>query len=160
MIERGSATHLWLVSVLALTLTFLIALVTPLHARTNFWLRGPFYMAYLALFLAMMLPLGAWLARGYHRRRHSFLAMILLGCVTGYLAGLLAFLLHPLLLPDGFPLFVDALGLTTPEAVIATLQFPIRLLSWLYGGIMAILLVGLMRLGRMTDREECTDDGP
>ena len=158
IMESGSARHLWLVGALALTITFVIAVLTPLQARTNFWLRGPFYGAYLALFLALMLPSGALRARRYHKRRQTLPAMILLGSVAGYLAGLLAFLLHPLLLRDGRRLFLDSVRIETPKAAAAVVGFPLRLLSRLYGAIMAAVIVCLMRPWR--HRQEPPAEGP
>jgi hypothetical protein len=111
----------------------------------GFWLRGSFYTAYQVIFVGALLPFGALLAVRYHKRPRSLLAMVLWGAVLGYVAGLVALLLHPLAQPDGLQLFVESLRISAPEALIAILWFPIKLLSWLYGAMMGLFIPLFLR---------------
>jgi len=138
--------HAWMVSGLSLAVTYAIASLTPMNRWIGFWLRGSFYAAYQAILVAALLPCGAFLAACYHEQPRSLPAMTLWGGGLGYLAGLIAFLLHPLAQQDGVHLFVDSLRIGAPEALIAILWFPVRLLSWLYGAIAGLTIGLLLRM--------------
>jgi hypothetical protein len=102
------------------------------------------------MLMGALLPCGALLAVRHHKRSPSLLAMTLWGAAFGYPAGLIALILHPLILPDGLQLFVDSLRITAPEAVIAILWFPIKLLSWVYGAMMGLFIPLVSRaIGRL-----------
>ena len=130
----------WVASGFSLTISYAVASVTPMNDWIGFWLRGSFYTAYQAMFIGALLPCGALLAVRYHKRSLSHLAMILWGAAVGYPAGLIALLLHPLVQPDGGQLFVDSLRIAAPEAAIAILWFPVKLLSWAYGAMMGLFI--------------------
>ena len=135
----------WLVSGLAMTGCAVIAWVTPIHDRMEFWLRGPALPAYEGvLFVALFLS-GVWLIRRSHGRP-GFLGLLSWGTLLGYLAGLCALVLHPLLLSEGVRLFLDSLRLATPEAVTAFVWFPVRLLSWLLGAVTGLLIGIFLRI--------------
>jgi hypothetical protein len=136
----------WIVSGLSLAISYAIASLIPMNQWIGFWLRGSFYIAYQVMLLGALLPCGALLAIRYHRRSPSLLAMVLWGAVLGYPAGLAALLLHPLIQPDGVQLFVDSLRFGAPEALIATLWFPIKLLSWAYGAMLGLLIPAVSRV--------------
>jgi hypothetical protein len=135
----------WIVSALSLAVSYAIASLTPMNQWIGFWLRGSFYTAYQVMLLGVLLPCGALLAIHYHKRSPSLLAMTLWGAVLGYPAGLVALLLHPLPLPDGVQLFAESLRMRAPEAVVATLWFPIKLLSWAYGAMLGLLIPAVSR---------------
>jgi hypothetical protein len=139
----------WIVGSLALAVGYAIASLTPWNQWVGFWLRGSFstaYTAYQVLFVRALLPCGALLAVRYHRRQWSLVAMVLWDAAFGYLAGLFALLFHPLLQQDGVHLFVASLRITTPEAMVAIFWFPMRLLSRLFGVIMALLIPLVVRI--------------
>lgn len=136
----------WIVSGLSLAVSYAIAALTPMNQWVGFWLRGSFYTAYQVMLLGALLPCGALLAIHYHKRSPSLLAMTLWGAALGYPAGLVALLLHPLAQPDGVHLFVESLRIRAPEVVIATLWFPIKLLSWIYGAMLGLLIPAVSRV--------------
>ncbi|HET6673698.1 MAG TPA: hypothetical protein VFG71_00090 [Nitrospiraceae bacterium] len=136
----------WIVGGLALAISYAIASLTPLNQWIGFWLRGSFYTAYQVLFLGALWVWGALLAARYHKRSRSLAAMAMWGILFGYLAGLFALLFHPLLQQDGVHLFMESLRISTPEGAVAILWFPIRLLSWLYGAMLGLLIPLVVRI--------------
>ena len=135
----------WLVSGLAVLCSAVIASVTPIHHRIEFWLRGSALIAYQGLFLVGLFLAGTILARRF-QSRPSVLPLILWGTAVGYLAGLFALLFHPLALSGGVRLFRDSLHITRLEALVALLWFPIRLLSWLLGAMTGLFIGILLRI--------------
>lgn len=99
--------------------------------------------AYQGLLLAGLFLGGMFLATRFQNRSSPLLPLTIWGTLLGYLAGLFAVLVHPLLQPDGVRLFLDSLHITTPEALIALLWFPVRLLSWLLGALTG-LFIGIL----------------
>jgi len=82
------------------------------------------------------------------RRHHGPLPVlwtIMYSVVSGYVAGLIAMVLYPVFQSDGLQHMVDALRFPTIEAVMAFFWFPIRLLTWLFGGIAGVTMVVLSR---------------
>ena len=142
-----------MVSSLSLAISYAIASLTPMNQWIEFWLRGSFYTAYQVILVGVLLPCGALLAMRYHKRSRSLLAMALYGVALGYLAGLVALLLHPLAQPDGLHLFVESLRIRAPEALIAILWFPIKLLSWLYGAMTALFIPLFLRVIARSQRK-------
>jgi hypothetical protein len=130
----------WIISIVSLALSYAVAALTPINQWIALWLRESFYIAYQLFLMGMLLPCGVYLAARYHKRSDSALAMTVWGALLGYPAGLIALLFHPLVLPHGGQIFVESLRITTPEAVIAVLWFPVRLLSWLYGGMLGLFV--------------------
>jgi hypothetical protein len=61
--------------------------------------------------------------------------MIIFGEIAGYVAGLIAFLLHPIFQENGVHHVLATLQFPARKAVIAFFWFPVRLLSWLFGAI-------------------------
>jgi hypothetical protein len=136
-VQTGQA---WVVSGFSLAVSYAVASLTPMNGWVGFWIRGPFYAAYQAMLIGALLPCGALLAVRYHKRSLSLLAMTFWGAAMGYPAGLIALLLHPLVQADGVQLFVESLRITAPEAAVAILWFPIKLLSWMYGAMMGLFI--------------------
>ena len=89
---------------------------------------------------------GMFLATRVQSRPVPLLPLTMWGTLLGYLAGLFAVLFHPLSQPDGARLFLDSLHITTPEALIALLWFPVRLLSWLIGAMTGLFIGILLRI--------------
>ena len=129
----------------SLSLAYLIAFLTLMNRWINFWLRGSYYLSYQAIFLTLLLIL--FLVRSSrHRTGHlPGISMIIFGGVAGYVAGLIAFILHPIFQENGIQQVLATLQFPAREAVIAFLWFPVRLLSWLFGAITGILIVVLSR---------------
>ena len=73
------------------------------------------------------------------------ISMIIFGGVAGYVAGLIAFLLHPIFQENGVHQVLTTLQFPAREAVIAFLWFPVRLLSWLFGAITGMVMVVISR---------------
>jgi hypothetical protein len=71
--------------------------------------------------------------------------MIIFGGVVGYVAGLIAFLLHPIFQENGLHYILATLQFPAREAVIAFFWFPVRILSWLFGAITGTVLVLISR---------------
>jgi fructose-specific phosphotransferase system IIC component len=82
--------------------------------------------------------------------RHSYgpipvLSTILYSILAGYAAGIIATTLYPIFQPDGVQHVLRSLQFPTVEAAVAFFWFPIRLLSWIFGGIAGLILVMLSR---------------
>jgi hypothetical protein len=133
---------------LSVVLAYLIALVTPLDQRTDFWLRGAHYFAYQAVFLPLLFVLLVIRLRRDHNTRRRTFASVLYGALAGYAAGLVATLVFPLFLEHDVAQFAQSLKLTTRAAWIAFFWFPVRLQSWLVGAISAVMLILIGRYGR------------
>jgi len=130
---------------LSLSLTYLIALLTFMNQWINFWLRGSYYYSYQAIFLTVLLFFFLVRLRRQHSERLSGITLILFGGVAGYLAGLIAFLLHPIFQENGVHQVLITLQFPAREAVIAFLWFPVRLLSWLFGAITGVVVLLISR---------------
>jgi hypothetical protein len=71
--------------------------------------------------------------------------MIAFGGVAGYIAGLIAFLLHPIFQDNGADQVLATLQFPARESVIAFFWFPVRLLSWLFGAVAGLVMVVISR---------------
>jgi len=135
--------HLILVGV-SLSLTYLIAFLTLMDRWISFWLRGSHYLSYQTIFLTLLLCFFlVW-----SRRQPAGLpgvSMIAFGGVAGYIAGLIAFLLHPIFQDNGVNQVLATLQFPAREAVIAFFWFPVRLLSWLFGAVAGLVMVVISR---------------
>jgi hypothetical protein len=130
---------------ISLSLAYLLAFLTFMNRWINFWLRGSYYLSYQAIFLTVLLIL--FLVRlSRHQTGHlPASSMIMFGGVAGYVADLIAFLLHPIFQEDGLHQVLATLQFPAREAVIAFLWFPVRLLSWLFGAITGMVMVLISR---------------
>ena len=130
----------------SLSLAYLIAFLTFMNQWINFWLRGSYYLSYQAIFLALLLVLFLVRLSRYHTGQQlPGIAMIIFGGIAGYVAGLIAFLLHPIFQENGLQQVLITLQFPAREAVIAFLWFPVRLLSWLFGAITGTVMVLISR---------------
>ena len=137
--------HVVLVGV-SLFLAYLIALLTFMNRWINFWLRGSYYLSYQAIFLTLLLVLFlVRLTRHHTGQQLPGISMIIFGGAAGYVAGLIAFLLHPIFQENGVHQVLTTLQFPAREAVMAFLWFPVRLLSWLFGAVAGILIVVISR---------------
>jgi hypothetical protein len=137
--------HVILVGV-SLSLAYLIAFLTFMNQWINFWLRGSYYLSYQAIFLILLLILFlVRLSRHHTGQQLPGISMILFGGAAGYVAGLIAFLLHPIFQENGVHQVVTTFQFPAREAVIAFLWFPVRLLSWLFGAITGLAMVVISR---------------
>lgn len=131
---------------MSLFLSYLIALLTFMNRWINFWLRGSYYLSYQAIFLTLLLVLFlVRLTRHHTGQQLPGISMIIFGGVAGYVAGLTAFLLHPIFQEKGVHQVLTTLQFPAREAVMAFLWFPVRLLSWLFGAVAGILIVVISR---------------
>jgi hypothetical protein len=95
----------------------------------NFWLRGSYYLSYQAIFLTLLLILFLVRLSRHHTGHLPGLSMIIFGGVAGYVAGVIAFLLHPIFQKNSLHQVLATLQFPAREAVIAFFWFPVRLLS-------------------------------
>jgi hypothetical protein len=136
--------HIMLVGV-SLSIAYLIAFLSFMNRWISFWLRGSYYLSYQAIFLVLLLILFLIRLSRHHNGQLPGISMIIFGGVAGYLAGLIAFLLHPIFQEDGIHQVVATLQFPAREAVIAFFWFPVRLLSWLFGAITGVVMVVISR---------------
>ena len=136
--------HLILVGV-SLSLAYLIAFITLMNRWINFWLRGSYYLSYQAIFLTVLVIFFLIRLRRQHAGKPPGISMIMFGGVAGYVAGLMAFLLHPIFQENGLHHILTTLQFPAREAVIAFFWFPVRILSWLFGAITGTVIVLISR---------------
>jgi hypothetical protein len=129
----------------SLILAYLVALVTFMVRWMHFWMRGPYFFPFLGVFLATLALLLFWWTSRHHNGPLPFVTTTLYSVGAGYVAGVIGIILYPLFQSDGVQHALRALEFPTVEAVIALLWFPIRLLTWLFGGITGMLMVALSR---------------
>jgi hypothetical protein len=129
----------------AVATAYLVALLTLMTRWMNFWIRGPYYISYQALYCTLLILFLFFWLYGHHNGTPSVLSTVLFGTIMGYVAGLIAFVMHPVLHDDGWNIVSMSLNVTTPAEAVALLWFPARMLSWLVGGIAALVMVSLMR---------------
>lgn len=148
--------HIMLVGA-SLSLAYLIAIFTFMNRWINFWLRGSYYISYQATLLTVLLIFFLGRLIRHHTGQPPGISMIIYGGVAGYVAGLIAFLLHPIFQDNGIHQVLATLQFTAPEAVVAFVWFPVRLLSWLFGAITGFVMVFL---SRWFGRHRLAADGP
>jgi hypothetical protein len=85
----------------SLSLTYLIALLTFMNQWINFWLRGSYFHSYQALFLTLLLIFFLVRLRRQPSGQLPGISTIVFGGAAGYVAGLIAFLLHPIFQDNG-----------------------------------------------------------
>lgn len=136
--------HVILVGV-SLSLAYLIAFMTLMNRWINFWLRGSYYLSYQAIFLTVLVILFLVWLRRQHAGKLTGISMIIFGGVAGYVAGLIAFLLHPIFQENGLHHILTTLQFPAREAVIAFFWFPVRILSWLFGAVTGTVMVLISR---------------
>jgi hypothetical protein len=129
----------------SLSLVYLIAFLTFMNRWINFWLRGSYYLSYQAIFLTLLLILFLVRLRRHRAEQLPGISMIIFGGIIGYVAGLIAVLLHPIFQENGLQQVLVTLQFPAREAVIAFLWFPVRILSWLFGAITGMVIVVLSR---------------
>jgi hypothetical protein len=130
---------------ISLSLAYILAFLTFMNQWINFWLRGSYYLSYQAIFLTLLLVLFLLRLRLHQTGHLPGISMIIFGGVAGYVAGVIAFLLHPILQENGIHQVLITLQFPAREALIAVLWFPVRLLSWLFGAVAGILIVVISR---------------
>jgi hypothetical protein len=136
----------------SLILTYLVAAFTIIIRWMHFWMRGPYFVPYLGVFLTTLALVLLWWTRRHHNGPLPLLSTSMYSVVAGYVAGIVALVLYPMFQPDGLQQVVNSLRFPTIEAAIAFLWFPIRLLTWIYGGIAGLMLVMLSRRFRLFQR--------
>lgn len=143
----GPGKRLLLVAA-SLLLTYGIALVTFMVRWIRFWMRGEYFLPYLFVFVTTLALLLFWWTSRRHHGPLPILSTIVYSVVGGYVAGLIAMVLYPFFQSDGLQHMVEALRFPTIEAVIAFFWFPIRLFTWLFGGITGVTMLVLSRRWR------------
>ncbi|MGQ0557584.1 MAG: hypothetical protein ACT4PN_16755 [Nitrospiraceae bacterium] len=129
----------------SLVLTYILAFVTLMIRWMNFWIRGSYFLSYQAIFLISLMISLLWWVRRHHTGPLPVLSTLIYSTVAGYASGLIAMTLYPIFLQDGIELIAMSLRFSTPEAVIAFFWFPIRLLSWLFGGMTGVVTIVMSR---------------
>lgn len=129
----------------SLSLAYLFAFLTFMNRWINFWLRDSYYLSYQAIFLTVLLLLFMVRSSRHHSGHLPGISLIIVGGVAGYVAGVIAFLLHPIFQENGLNHVLATLQFPAREAVIAFLWFPVRLLRWLFGAITGMVMVLISR---------------
>ena len=129
----------------SLLLTYLIAFVTLMIRWMNFWIRGSYFVSYQTIFLITLTIFMLWWLRRHHTGPLPVSSTILYSIVAGYLSGLIAMALYPISQPDGLQQVAMGLQFHTPGAVAAFLWFPVRMLAWLFGGIVGMVMLTMSR---------------
>ena len=129
----------------SLSPAYLIAFLSFMNRWISFWLRDSYYLSYQVIFLTMLLIFFLVRLSRHHNGQLPGISIIIFGGVAGYVAGLIAFLLHPIFQEDGVQQVVATLQFPAREAVIAFFWFPVRLLSWLFGAITGVVMVVISR---------------
>lgn len=141
-----------LLVVASLVLAYGIALVTFIIRWMHFWMRGPYFLSYLGVFLFTLALLLFWWTSRHHNGPLPVLSTAAYSIVAGYVAGIIAMVTYPLFQSDGVQHVLDALRFPTPEAAIAFFWFPVRLTTWLFGGITGGIMLLLSRRWRRMRR--------
>ena len=129
----------------SLALTYGIAFLTLMIRWMNFWIRGSYFVSYQVIFLVVLGALMVlWLNR-YHNGPPPLLSTVIFSVCAGYAAGLLAVIFHPVFQEHGLRQSMMSLQFPAPEAAIALAWFPVKLLSWLFGGMAGLLGVAISR---------------
>ena len=129
----------------SLALAYGIALVTFIIRWMHFWMRGPYLFSYLGVFLSTLALLLFWWASRHHNGPLPVLSTAAFSIVAGYVAGVIAMVSYPLFQSDGVQHVLEALRFPTPEAAIGFFWFPVRLTTWLFGGIAGGMTLFLSR---------------
>jgi len=129
----------------SLALAYGIALVTFIIRWMHFWMRGPYLFSYLGVFLSTLALLLFWWASRHHNGPLPVLSTAAFSIVAGYVAGVIAMVSYPLFQSDGVQHVLEALRFPTPEAAIGFFWFPVRLTTWLFGGIAGGMMLFLSR---------------
>jgi hypothetical protein len=132
----------------SLALAYGIALVTFIIRWMHFWMRGPYLFSYLGVFLSTLALLLFWWASRHHNGPLPVLSTAAFSIVAGYVAGVIAMVSYPLFQSDGVQHVLEALRFPTPEAAIGFFWFPVRLTTWLFGGIAGGMMLFLSRRWR------------
>jgi len=132
----------------SLALAYGIALVTFIIRWMHFWMRGPYLLSYLGVFLSTLALLLFWWASRHHNGPLPVLSTAAFSIVAGYVAGVIAMVSYPLFQSDGVQHVLEALRFPTPEAAIGFFWFPVRLTTWLFGGIAGGMMLFLSRRWR------------
>lgn len=148
--SRGG-TRLLLVG-MSLVLAYGVAFLTSIIRWMNFWMRGPYFVPYQAVFLSALMIFLLWWSRRHHNGPPPVLSTVIYSIAAGYTAGVIAMALYPIFQPDGLQQVLSALQFPTLEATIAFFWFPVRLLTWLFGGIAGVMLVVISRRPSVLER--------
>jgi hypothetical protein len=147
VVRLGPGRRLVLVAA-SLLLAYGIALITFMVRWIGFWMRGAYFLPYIFVFVTTLALLLFWWTSRRHHGPLPIFSTIMYSVVAGYVAGLIAMVLYPFFQSDGLQHMVEALRFPTIEAAIAFFWFPIRLLTWLFGGIAGMSMLVLSRRWR------------
>ena len=132
----------------SLSLAYGIALITFMVRWMHFWLRGPYFVSYLGVFLTALALLLFWWTSRHHTGPLPLVSTMAYAVAAGYVAGVIAMIVHPVFQSDGMEHLLTGLRFPTVEAGIAFFWFPVRLATWLFGGIAGGMMLVLSRRWR------------
>ncbi|HTL60249.1 MAG TPA: hypothetical protein VL261_01270 [Nitrospira sp.] len=147
LFRLGARKRLLLVAA-SLLLAYAIALVTFLIRWMHFWMRGPYFFSYIGVFLGALALLLFWWTSRHHTGPLPVLSTLTYAVAAGYLAGLSAMICYPLFQRDGFQHMLLGFDFPTFDAAVAFFWFPVRLGTWLFGGLSGATMLLLSRRWR------------
>jgi hypothetical protein len=129
----------------SLALAYLISAITFIIRWMHLWVRGPHFQPYVSIFVTMQAVFLLWWVCRHRAEELRFLSTVMYSMAAGYAAGLLAIAICPLFEADGAQERLTALQIPTIESAMTLFWFPVRLLTWLFGGMTGAILMLLSR---------------
>jgi len=148
----------FLLNILALASTYMFFSIFPCNQWIYSWLKGTPYTAYQSLFCLIIILIMLLYTKHYQSLLiFNYRKTILTGLVVGYFAGLCAYLLMHFFLPYGISKFLHSVK--SVEVFLVIFIFPVWLLSWLYGGIMTIISLIILKWS-LSSADNVTPNSP
>ena len=129
----------------SLALAYLISAITFIIRWMHLWVHGPHFQPYVSILLTTQAVFLLWWVSRHHAGQLRFFSTVMYSMAAGYAAGLLAIAICPLFEADGAQERLTVLQMPTIEAALTLFWFPVRLLTWLFGGITGAILMLLSR---------------
>jgi hypothetical protein len=142
-IQKLLTKNRFILSGVALIVTFTLFGILQLNHFLNTILQGYYYVYYQLMFLPLML-----FAFQYYLKRHMAspkkpYRVIIFGIIAGYISSLLATDLELIFIPYGWERFLNSFR--TFNDLLIRFFAPILYLSWLFGGLMGAIVVLLLK---------------
>ena len=129
-------------SILALACTYLIFTIFRLNAWVHSWLQGDYYLIYQLLYLFTIFILFQLYIYKLQPESIKYIKTILYGIIAGYCAGIIAYIGATIFVDYNYERFINSIRVTSIWNILIIPSFMV--FSWLFGGIMAFILVFLL----------------